>query len=206
MTTSKRKSFVGQDQPALVAKHPVFEHELVQADAKRLEILLSAVSSVLRGTGAIADLTAAAHMDWHGGGEVIVEATIEVSRLRTDNIDVQAIRAAMEGYAPNKATVDRMQKEIDELRKAPERAEFDELRENLAMARACAANWERQVRDADARVTAAEARTAPVAASARIAALESEVAILRKQLNVAPLAEHDDRDPTATRMSLLELT
>lgn len=206
MTTSKRKSFVGQDQPALVAKRPVFEHELVQADAKRLEILLGAVSSVLRGTGAIADLTAAAHMDWHGGGEVIVDARIAVSRLRTDNIDVQAIRAAMEGYAPNKATIDRMQREIDELRKVPERAELDELRDDLAIARARAADWERQARAAEARVVAAESRTAPVAASARIAALEGEVANLRKQLNVAPPAEHDDRDPTATRMSLLELT
>ena len=203
MTTNKRTPFVGQGSAALVAKRPVFEHELVQADEKRLEILLSAVSSVLRGTGAIADLTAAAHMDWQGGGEVIVDAKIAVSRLRTDNIDVQAIKAAVEGYAPNKATIDRMQKEIDELRKAPDQQELIALRSQAARL----ADLERRCRAAEASIGAAEAVNAlRLDQRTRIAALESEIANLRKQLNVAPPAEHDDRDPTATRMSLLELT
>ncbi len=206
MTTNKRTPFVGQGSAALVAKRPVSDRELVQADAKRLEILLSAVSSVLRGTGAIADLTAAERMDWQGGGEVIVDAKIAVSRLRTDNIDVQAIRAAVEGYAPNKATIDRMQKEIDELRKDPDQREIARLRQTVALLEGEKVSLERRVSSAEARIAAAEARTAPVAANTRIAALESEIVNLRKQLNVAPPAEHDDRDPTATRMSLLELT
>lgn len=167
------------------------------SDERKLSILLSAVSSVLRGTGAIASIKSAEQFHaWDKDSDTIVEVTIAVSKV--NQADVEAVRAAVTGYSPTKATVDRMQKEIDELRKAPDHQEIAALRADLNAIRFRATALDRQV-------IAAEARSAPVAAAVRIANLESEIVNLRKQLNVAPPVEQDDRDAFAIRASLLEL-
>lgn len=89
------------------------------SDVRKLGILLSAVGSVLRGTGAIASIhTTESFHAWDKGSETTVEVAISVSRFGVVDIKEQlAIQAAIRNHASAQATVDRMQKEIDELRK-----------------------------------------------------------------------------------------
>lgn len=119
-----------------------------------------------------------------------------------------AVRAAVLGYAPTQATVDGLRNEIEELRKAPDAAELLQLRRDkaeLEQLRPRINDLATRANALEGRLREAEQRQGSPSSSARIAALESEIANLRKQLNVGASVEQDDLDPSAVRASLLEL-
>lgn len=160
------------------------------SDARMLEILLSAVTSVLNGTGAIANVDTETKMAW-GGKSIPIDTTVNASIVvsKIHQVDTKAIRDTLAGYAPNKAFMDRLTKENAELRKGPDQAELDQLRRDKPA-------LERQVAQLQGRV----------------AQLQNELIQARAQrpAEPPPAAASPPQQPTVTddtvaRFSMLEL-